>query len=118
MTTKEAITKYIECANYTTTKHIAIMEWLDDINWHNENARYMETLPDELQQEITKIQEYKTNTEIPHYDPIRKQAEDIEQTLRYLPGVALLTGWGFDDSFKHSWGLGLILELQEIIKRG
>lgn len=107
MTQKQAIQNILNTLDYTGAKVMFISLWLEDINWHSENAKFCEAMKfwvDEINDE------FRPRTE--------SQKHSLKAAQECVRGVNYIYGWGISHTEWQSGGSGgaFVEELLDMIK--
>lgn len=107
MTQKQAIQNILNTLDYTGAKVMFISLWLEDINWHSENAKFCEAMKywvDEINDESA-----------PRTDSQKHSLKAAQECVR---GVNYIYGWGIDHNEWETDGVGgaFVEELLDMVK--
>lgn len=104
-TQKEAIQNIVDTLGFAGAKVLFVSLWLEDINWHSENAKFCEEMKFWLKE-----------IEQPGLTDLQKHS--INSAKECVRGMTYIYGWGTNPADWESKGVGdaFVKELVEVIK--
>lgn len=105
MTQKQAIQNILDTLGYAGAKVLFISLWLEDINWHSENAKFCEAM-----------KFWVNEIEQPEHTELQKHA--LNGAKECVRGMTYIYGWGTTPSDWQSGGVGgaFVEELLDMVK--